>query len=203
MGVGPGVGNRNDSEPGDPGMGFCAPRRDHSVQVRRHANQLGRRNLTPDQRSILRGRRYNRMKGRAGRQPETRYGSPEWKNFPFGTDRRKPGQAIRRYRTHYQDRRQTGGGTTGRRRPTGASRRLMCDVVRLDRVERGPGAAARFRKERGPATVHAGGPAGAAGAGVEDLRVRGWAVSAPAVGFWHGRAAAPDRAAQSKPLNGS
>ena len=26
------------------------------------ANQLGRRNLTPDQRSILRGRRYNRTK---------------------------------------------------------------------------------------------------------------------------------------------
>ncbi len=36
------------------------------------ANQLGRRNLTPDQRSILRGRRYNRTKkatgGRADRQ---------------------------------------------------------------------------------------------------------------------------------------
>ena len=26
------------------------------------ANQLGRRNLTPDQRSIIRGRRYNRLK---------------------------------------------------------------------------------------------------------------------------------------------
>ena len=31
------------------------------------ANQLGRRNLTPDQRSILRGRRYNRMKRQGAR----------------------------------------------------------------------------------------------------------------------------------------
>ena len=30
------------------------------------ANQLGRRNLTPDQRSIIRGRRYNRMKKAQG-----------------------------------------------------------------------------------------------------------------------------------------
>jgi len=31
------------------------------------ANQLGRRNLTPDQRSIIRGRRYNRMKRQGAR----------------------------------------------------------------------------------------------------------------------------------------
>ena len=30
------------------------------------ANQLGRRNLTPDQRSIMRGRRYNRTKKAKG-----------------------------------------------------------------------------------------------------------------------------------------
>jgi hypothetical protein len=31
-------------------------------------NQLARRNLTPDQASLLRGRRYNRMKKREGAQ---------------------------------------------------------------------------------------------------------------------------------------
>ena len=36
------------------------------------ANQLGRRNLTPDQRSILRGRRYNRTKKSHGAEPGTK-----------------------------------------------------------------------------------------------------------------------------------
>ena len=36
------------------------------------ANQLGRRNLTPDQRSIIRGRRYNRTKKSHGAEPGTK-----------------------------------------------------------------------------------------------------------------------------------
>mgnify|MGYP000136931558 CR=1 FL=1 len=35
------------------------------------ANQLGRRNLTPDQAALLRGRRYNRLKRKQGRPPKT------------------------------------------------------------------------------------------------------------------------------------
>lgn len=38
------------------------------------ANQLGRRNLTPDQRSIMRGRRYNRTKKAAGGRADRQLG---------------------------------------------------------------------------------------------------------------------------------
>lgn len=38
------------------------------------ANQLGRRNLTPDQRSIMRGRRYNRTKKAAGGRADRKLG---------------------------------------------------------------------------------------------------------------------------------
>jgi len=37
------------------------------------ANQLGRRNLTPDQMSLLRGRRYNRAKGKQGGDHRSKY----------------------------------------------------------------------------------------------------------------------------------
>lgn len=37
------------------------------------ANQLGRRNLTPDQASLLRGRRYNRVKGGQGGDHKSKY----------------------------------------------------------------------------------------------------------------------------------
>lgn len=38
------------------------------------ANQLGRRNLTPDQRSIIRGRRYNRTKKAQGGRSDRKFG---------------------------------------------------------------------------------------------------------------------------------
>ena len=40
-------------------------------------NQLGRRNLTPDQRSIMRGRRYNRTKKAAGGRSGRTFGDAE------------------------------------------------------------------------------------------------------------------------------
>ena len=41
------------------------------------ANQLGRRNLTPDQRSIIRGRRYNRTKKAQGGRSDRKFGGAE------------------------------------------------------------------------------------------------------------------------------
>ncbi len=46
------------------------------------ANQLGRRNLTPDQMSLLRGRRYNRLKGK--REDNLKQNIPKGHFVPSG-----------------------------------------------------------------------------------------------------------------------